>query len=86
MSVLQLVGDWVKDFQNATATVLDLKTRVVVYSGKEDFICNYIGGEEWVNSTKWSGQVWFSIWLVCSVLVDRVPLSCKSVVLRTQVT
>lgn len=70
MFVLQLVGDWVKDFQNATAMVLDLKTRVVVYSGKEDFICNYIGGEEWVNSTKWSGQVWFSIWLVCSVLVD----------------
>ena len=45
------------DFQNATATVLDYKRRVVVYSGKEDFICNYLGGKEWTNSTKWSGQV-----------------------------
>ena len=29
---------------------------MVVYSGKDDFICNYLGGKEWVESTKWSGQ------------------------------
>jgi carboxypeptidase C (cathepsin A) len=32
---------------------------VVVYSGKDDFICNYLGGKEWVESTKWSGQSTF---------------------------
>ena len=55
--LLQLIGDWVKDFQAATATVLGHKRRVLVYSGKDDFICNYVGGNEWTNSTKWSGQV-----------------------------
>ena len=29
----------------------------MVYSGKEDYICNYVGGMEWTNATKWSQQV-----------------------------
>ena len=41
----------------ATATVLGHGRRVLVYSGKEDFICNYVGGMDWANGTQWSGQV-----------------------------
>ena len=31
-----------------------------MYSGKEDFICNYLGGQEWVNATKWDGMKEFN--------------------------
>lgn len=54
---LQLLGDWVHEFASATAKVLDSGRRVLVYSGKEDYICNYLGGIEWTNATKWSQQV-----------------------------
>lgn len=30
---------------------------VLVYSGKYDYVCNYIGGHEWVSKMKWHGQV-----------------------------
>jgi carboxypeptidase C (cathepsin A) len=56
---LLLIGDWVHSFQSAAGTVLGHGRRVVVYSGKDDFICNYLGGKEWVESTKWSGQSTF---------------------------
>ena len=54
---LQLLGDWVHQFASATGTVLDAGRRVVVYSGKDDYICNYIGGAEWTNVTQWKEQV-----------------------------
>ena len=31
--------------------------RVLAYYGKEDFICNWIGGEAWVTQLRWPGQV-----------------------------
>ena len=31
----------------------------MVYSRKEDYICNYFGGFEWTNSTQWKGQAEF---------------------------
>ena len=56
MVELFLIGDWIHQFQSAVSTVLETRLRVLVYSGKEDFICNYLGGLEWTNTTKWSGQ------------------------------
>lgn len=53
---LLLIGDWVHSFQGAAAIVLSHGRRVVVYSGKDDFICNYLGGNAWVESTQWSGH------------------------------
>ncbi|CAI8028705.1 Serine carboxypeptidase-like (Fragment) [Geodia barretti] len=53
---LLLIGDWVHSFQSAAGIVLGHGRRVVAYSGKDDFICNYLGGKDWVESTKWSGQ------------------------------
>lgn len=55
--LLQLIGDWVHSFQEAAAIVLTHGRRVMVYSGKDDFICNYLGGKAWVESTQWSGHV-----------------------------
>ena len=54
---IQLYDDSVQSFRNATGIVLTHNRRVVVYSGKLDFACNYMGGLEWANGTKWSGQV-----------------------------
>ena len=53
----QLLGDWVRDFASAVGVVLGHGRRVVVYSGREDFICNYFGGAAWTNATQWSGAV-----------------------------
>ena len=55
---LFLIDNWVCEFQDAVGTVLSMGKRVLVYmySGKEDYICNYIRGLEWTNSTKWNGQ------------------------------
>jgi len=33
--------------------------RVLAYYGKEDFICNWIGGEAWVTHLRWPGQEGF---------------------------
>eukprot|EP01087_Luapelamoeba_hula_P007668 TRINITY_DN1873_c0_g1_i1.p1 TRINITY_DN1873_c0_g1~~TRINITY_DN1873_c0_g1_i1.p1 ORF type:complete len:439 (-),score=66.33 TRINITY_DN1873_c0_g1_i1:42-1358(-) len=30
--------------------------RVLVYSGKDDFICNWLGGQRWVSQLRWPGQ------------------------------
>ncbi|KAL5484491.1 hypothetical protein EMCRGX_G021002 [Ephydatia muelleri] len=54
-----LIDDWVQNFANATATVLLHGKTVVVYSGKEDFVCDYVGGAEWTNATVWPGQADF---------------------------
>ena len=29
---------------------------MLIYFGKEDFICNYYGGLDWVSKLEWSGQ------------------------------
>ena len=54
---MQLLGDWVHQFASATGMVLDAGRRVLVYSGKDDYICNYLGGAEWTNVTQWKQQV-----------------------------
>lgn len=30
-----------------------------MYSGKEDFICNYLGGAGWTNATDWKNKAEF---------------------------
>lgn len=37
--------------------IIDAGVRVLVYSGTDDWICNYLGGEAWVEALEWSGQV-----------------------------
>lgn len=61
----------------AVSTVLSTGRRVMVYSGKEDYICNYLGGLEWANATKWAGmeqfdKAAFQDWKVGGVLAGEV--------------
>ena len=37
-----LLSDWIKEFKDAVSTILSQDKRVLVYSGKEKFICNYL--------------------------------------------
>ena len=72
-----LLGDWIKEFQNAVSKVLHNGRRVLVYSGKEDYICNYFGGLEWTNTTKWDGQAKFDQapfepWMVDNIQAGEV--------------
>jgi len=51
-----LLDDWVESFKFDIPTLLASGIRVLVYSGMEDFICNYYGGRDWVASMLWPGQ------------------------------
>ncbi|XP_065897505.1 uncharacterized protein [Dysidea avara] len=65
-----LMGDWVDNFQKDTAEILAFNKSVLVYSGKEDFICNYIGGKEWTLAMKWSGKDAFNKAAVKDWVID----------------
>ena len=49
--LMQLLSDWVHQFASATGMVLDAGRKVMVYNGKCDYVCNYLGGAEWTNVT-----------------------------------
>ncbi len=66
--ILQLLGDWVHQFASAVGKVLDSGRRVMVYSGKEDYICNYVGGAEWTNATKWKQEVCVCVHMCSNIL------------------
>jgi len=55
-----LTGDWVTSFAQDLPNVLKSGASVLVYSGVEDFVCNYMGGNDWVKNLKWSGQGGFN--------------------------
>ncbi len=52
----QLYFDNMKSYAANATYLLESGISVLVYSGVEDFICNYMGGEDWTNRLKWSGQ------------------------------
>jgi carboxypeptidase C (cathepsin A) len=55
----EMLGDWMGNFADDIPILLSNNVRVLVYSGTEDWICNYLGGENWVNNLNWDGQKTF---------------------------
>lgn len=53
---MALLGDWMTDLAPKVVQVLEKGYDVLVYSGDKDFICNWRGGEAWVNDINWSGK------------------------------
>ncbi|WFD22517.1 carboxypeptidase C [Malassezia equina] len=49
-------GDGVRDSTWAVEHILENGVRVLSYSGRRDFICNYIGNGHWIEDLAWSGQ------------------------------
>eukprot|EP00475_Leptophrys_vorax_P039790 TRINITY_DN724_c0_g1_i1.p1 TRINITY_DN724_c0_g1~~TRINITY_DN724_c0_g1_i1.p1 ORF type:complete len:440 (+),score=121.76 TRINITY_DN724_c0_g1_i1:226-1545(+) len=48
--------DWFLNCAEYIPDMLEAGIRGLVYSGKEDWICNWYGGKEWVSVLPWSGQ------------------------------
>lgn len=53
---LQMMGDWFADLEEVIPAMLADGVRMLVYSGQEDFICNWFGGRDWVSKMVWPGQ------------------------------
>ena len=54
--VMVYAGDWMLNFQQDVATVLDKGYKVLVYAGEMDFICNWWGNYQWTQAFEWSGH------------------------------
>jgi len=55
-----LLGDWLLNYEKDIPSILNAGVRVLIYSGMEDFICNYYGGGNWTASMPWPGQSAFN--------------------------
>ncbi|KAL4449695.1 hypothetical protein ABPG74_007518 [Tetrahymena malaccensis] len=53
---LALTADWMLDLSPQVSYLLSKGVNVLVYSGDQDFICNWRGGEKWTNELQWSKQ------------------------------
>jgi serine carboxypeptidase-like clade 4 len=56
----EMMGDWFTNLELTIPPMLEAGVRVLVYSGQEDFICNWFGGRAWVDKMEWSGAAGFS--------------------------
>jgi len=56
----EMLGDWMGNFADDIPLLLQNNVSVLVYSGTEDWICNYLGGQRWVNNLDWQGQKQFN--------------------------
>lgn len=44
------------DLSTKVPEILAKGIEVLIYSGDQDFICNWMGGHAWTENLKWSGQ------------------------------
>jgi len=57
---LPLVIDRIRDYSFDVPLVLKAGVKVLVYSGKYDLICDYMGGQGWLSVMSWPGQSEFN--------------------------
>ena len=48
-------GDGARESTWAVRNILEKGIKVLTYSGKRDFICNYVGNRDWAEELEWSG-------------------------------
>jgi cathepsin A (carboxypeptidase C) len=64
-----LGGDYVKPSQELVANMLDRGMPVLIYAGDMDFVCNWVGQEEWTTALEWRHhdkfkRIGYSDWMV----------------------
>jgi len=52
--------DVIESYRYEIPTLLNNNIRVVIYNGDLDLICNWVGGNMWVEGMPWSGQTAFN--------------------------
>jgi cathepsin A (carboxypeptidase C) len=57
---MALLGDWVTNLAPKITSILEKGVDILVYSGDQDFICNWRGGEAWTAAVEWTGQAEFN--------------------------
>jgi carboxypeptidase C (cathepsin A) len=55
-----LLGDWITNLDVHIPNLLNSGIEVLVYSGELDYICNWIGGNNWTSALVWNGQSAFN--------------------------
>jgi len=53
---LQFMFDFMRNYHLLIPEMLEAGIRVLIYVGDQDFICNWIGNEQWVRKLEWSGK------------------------------
>jgi serine carboxypeptidase-like clade 4 len=48
--------DWNTNGMPEVANLLDHGIKVLVYAGEYDFMCNWVGQENWTNAVVWKGK------------------------------
>merc|ERR1712166_585783 len=56
----ELDGDWMRSYQQMIPDQLESGTRVLIYAGDQDYICNWLGNQAWVQALPWSHQGQFN--------------------------
>jgi carboxypeptidase C (cathepsin A) len=51
-----MMGDWLRNYDTVIPGMLQDGIRVMIYAGVEDFICNWVGNQRWVDALPWSGS------------------------------
>lgn len=70
-------GDWMKPYYKAVVDILEKDLPVLIYAGDKDFICNWLGNENWVRKLEWSGQKGISDAKVHPWIVDGKKAGTK---------
>jgi len=51
-----LLDDWIANLATDLPLVLSAGVNVLAYSGMDDYICNYVGGKDWILNFDWPGH------------------------------
>ena len=49
-------GDWMKTYAKQVTSILEAGSKVLIYAGEYDFVCNWMGNSAWTNQLDFNGH------------------------------